>query len=128
MIKIDLKLLLFIPILVSSLLHSETMERADEAYSSGDIDLAIEIWKKYASSNNSKAQNNLGFIYFEGKGVKKDYETAYMWFHIAAQKGSDEGEVNKFDMEEVISSDDKTSALKKASLWLRKYESSSDEN
>ena len=74
MIKIHLKLLLFTPILVSSLLHGETMERADEAYSSGDIDLAIEIWEKYASSNNSKAQNNLGMMLRDGKGIEQNFD------------------------------------------------------
>jgi len=113
--------------------HVKSTANLADLYLNGDgIDedytKAREFYLSAAQKGNTKAQNNLGFIYFEGKGVKKDYETAYMWFHIAAQKGSDEGEVNKFDMEEVISSDDKTSALKKASLWLRKYESSSDEN
>lgn len=89
-----------------------------------DVDFlkARKLYLQAAKEGNTKAQNNLGFIYFEGKGVSKNYQTAYMWFHIAAQIGSDEAEVNKFDMEEVISPDEKMNALTEASIWLQKFD------
>ena len=94
MIKIHLKLLLFTSILVSSLLHGETMERADEAYSSGDIDLAIKIWKKYASSNNSKAQNNLGMMLRDGKGIEQNFDEAAKLFILSADSDNQYAQSN----------------------------------
>ena len=36
-----------------------------------------------------KAQNNLGLICEDGKGVPKDYIEAYMWYIISAANGSE---------------------------------------
>jgi TPR repeat protein len=37
-----------------------------------------------ANSGNIKAQENLGALYKNGLGVRRDYVKAYMWFAIAA--------------------------------------------
>ena len=40
---------------------------------------------------NAKAQNNLGVMYGDGRGVVQDYVTAHMWGNIARANGSDNG-------------------------------------
>jgi uncharacterized protein len=44
-------------------------------------------WLLQAADKGDDAQNHLGFLYFYGRGVKKDYVTAYMWFDLAAADG-----------------------------------------
>jgi uncharacterized protein len=35
------------------------------------------------------AQNNLGVLYRDGKGVTQDYIIAHMWFNLAASRAAD---------------------------------------
>ena len=36
----------------------------------------------------ASAQNNLGFMYAEGKGVLQDYKTAVKWYKLAVEQGN----------------------------------------
>jgi TPR repeat protein len=40
------------------------------------------------------AQNNLGSIYGEGRGVTRDYQTAIEWYRKAANQGNAEAQYN----------------------------------
>ena len=40
-----------------------------------------------AKKDDVEAQFNLGGIYFEGRGVQKDYKTAAKWYRLAAELG-----------------------------------------
>ena len=48
------------------------------------------------------AQNNLGRMYANGWGVERDFLRAYMWFHLAATYGLDEGKKNCEKMEKIM--------------------------
>lgn len=53
------------------------------------------IWfRKAADQGNAAAQNNIGWLYQNGWGVKQDYAEAANWYRKAAEKGDATGQVN----------------------------------
>lgn len=52
-----------------------------------DYSLAARYYAKAAEKNLAQAQNNLGALYYEGKGVSKDYATAQRLYGQAAEAG-----------------------------------------
>lgn len=48
---------------------------------------AVELFKLAAKQNNANAQNNLGYMYMNGRGVEKDEKIAYELFRQAATQG-----------------------------------------
>lgn len=76
-------------------------------YVKGDYDQAV-IWYTKAAQKRSKAAFNLANMYFEGKGVKQDYEKAVELYRTSGHVGArlilgriyDEGEIVKQDYEE----------------------------
>ena len=46
----------------------------------------LSQWKKMAEQGGAIAQLNLGFMYFRGHGVPKDFVLSYMWFNLAASQ------------------------------------------
>ena len=52
-----------------------------------DDDEAGKWFRKAADQGHAHAQYFLGSMYYGGKGVLKDYLTAYAWFNIAAANG-----------------------------------------
>lgn len=53
---------------------------------------AFEYFSKAAILNCAKAQLNMAFCYFKGKGVKKDYQQAFFWLQKAAESGDTEAQ------------------------------------
>jgi len=53
-----------------------------------DYATAIKIFKTLAEQGNTKAQFNLGVMYYQGQGVPKDYKEAARWFRKAAEQGN----------------------------------------
>ncbi|KGO15524.1 tetratricopeptide repeat protein [Clostridium botulinum] len=49
---------------------------------------AMYWYKKAAEKGNSTSMNNIGFMYYEGKGVEQDYKKAMYWYKKASQKGN----------------------------------------
>ena len=46
-------------------------------------------WYRLAAKQGYvSAQNNLGFMYGNGKGVPQDYIRAHMWWNLAASSGN----------------------------------------
>src|SRR5215469_1269834 len=43
--------------------------------------------RKAAEGGDASAQNNLGLLYYEGKGVPQDYRQAKQWFEEGAKQG-----------------------------------------
>lgn len=58
----------------------EDYERAGQAYRSGDFATAMKIAKSLAEQGHADAQYNLGVMYRDGQGVKKDDTQAVYWF------------------------------------------------
>jgi TPR repeat protein len=69
-------------------------EDADKAYHRGDYKTAYPLFKQLAEQGNVKAQNNLGEMYFNGRGVPKDYVEAMKWFRKAAGQGNAQAQFN----------------------------------
>ena len=60
-----------------------------------DFKQAVKWFRKAAEQGDASAQNNLGIMYANGKGVLEDNVTAYAWWNIAAANGSATGKKNK---------------------------------
>ena len=62
----------------------------------------------------ARAQNNLGRMYANGWGVERDFLRAYMWFHLAATYGLDEGKKNCEKMEKIMDEEQTAKAKRMA--------------
>src|SRR5436305_15185533 len=58
-----------------------------DAYADGDYKTALEKWRPLAEAGDPASQTNLGFLYYEGKGVPQNYEEALKWYRKAALNG-----------------------------------------
>ena len=53
---------------------------------------SLFLCTKLANLGNAKAQNYLGFCYFNGESVQKDFRKAVFWFTKSAEKGNAEAQ------------------------------------
>jgi len=58
-----------------------------EAWGRGDYDRAVREFRLLANQGHAQAQVNLGIMSSQGRGVPKDYVTAYRWYTLAANQG-----------------------------------------
>ncbi len=63
------------------------LTKANTYYNQGDYQNAILWLTKAAGQNNPEAQDALGYIYANGKGVPVDNEKAVYWYKQAAALG-----------------------------------------
>ena len=66
---------------------SADFQKGLDAAERGDYATALREWEPLAKQGDADAQNNLGVMYEEGKGVSQDYETAVKWYTLAAEQG-----------------------------------------
>jgi TPR repeat protein len=66
---------------------ASSVTTALKAYDDGDYNAASTIFEGLASRGDAAAQNELGYLYAQGHGVKQDYIRAHMWFNISAALG-----------------------------------------
>lgn len=64
------------------------------AYRSGEFQTAYKIWLPLARSGSDLAQNNLGMMYLNGRGVAQDYNQAAHWFSLAVANGNVEAQTS----------------------------------
>ncbi|MDH4328118.1 MAG: sel1 repeat family protein [Nitrospira sp.] len=57
------------------------------AYPKDGPEMSAKDLETQAAEGNAEAQNNLGGLYAEGKGVPKDYVQARQWYEKAAAQG-----------------------------------------
>ena len=62
------------------------------AYNRGDNAQALKIFRSLASQGNAPAQSNLGYMYYNGKGVTQDHQEALKWYRLAAAQGDAHGQ------------------------------------
>jgi len=62
------------------------MEDGQAAYDRGDFAEALAQWRPLAEQGTARAQNNLGVIYENGKGVPQDINEALKWYRLAAEQ------------------------------------------
>ena len=64
------------------------LDQAAGAYGRADYAAALRIWRQLADQGNASAQNSLGQMYLQGKGVPQDYTQAVSWHRKAAEQGA----------------------------------------
>lgn len=57
------------------------------AYNSGDFATALQLWRPLAEQGDARAQNNLGVMYENAKGVAQDVNEAVRLYRLAAAQG-----------------------------------------
>jgi len=62
-------------------------EDALDAFNAAEYAQAYAIWSRLAKEGDAKAQASLGFMYYSGKGVRRDDEQSLYWFRRAADAG-----------------------------------------
>jgi len=72
--------------LASPLLAASFVEGLD-SFNSGDFTHAFSIWRRLSREGDAKAQASLGFMYYSGKGVRRDDDQSLFWFRQAAEAG-----------------------------------------
>jgi TPR repeat protein len=71
----------------------EQCARGNQFYDRGDYVQARAYYEKAAARGNAVAQNNLGELYFTGKGVSQDYYRAKEWYKLAAAQGQVDAQI-----------------------------------
>jgi len=66
---------------------AEPMEDGQAAYNRGDFQEALRQWQPLADQGVARAQNNLGVLYENGKGVPANINQALKWYRAAAGQG-----------------------------------------
>lgn len=68
-------------------LRAASFEEGLAAFNSGDFSHAFSIWWQLSRQGDAKAQASLGFMYYSGKGVRRDDHQSLYWFRQAAEAG-----------------------------------------
>src|SRR5262249_23515822 len=77
----------FLALLISAGATAAPMEDGQTAYNAGDYATAMRLWRPLAEQGDARAQNNLGVLYENGKGVPQDINEAVKWYRLAAEQG-----------------------------------------
>lgn len=78
----------------SNTLYAGVLEDGIAAYQTGDPKRAFGLLQPLARQGNAEAQNYLGLLYANGKGVQRDDTTAAYWFRQAADQDNDKAKRN----------------------------------
>lgn len=62
-------------------------ENGLDAFNAGDFPQAFSIWWPLAQDGDAKAEASVGFMYYSGKGVRRDDRQSLFWFRRAADAG-----------------------------------------
>ena len=74
----------FLVVACATVAAADSNEEAKSAYGRGDYALAAQLFRSRAEQGDTRAQNNLGGMYAQGRGVPQDFVRAHMWFNVAA--------------------------------------------
>ena len=75
-----------------ALTSEPSFNAAKAAYERGDFAAAVRLSKPLAEQGDAQSQIGLGFLYFSGQGVAKDYDEAARWYRKAADQGNASGQ------------------------------------
>ncbi|MEJ2362689.1 MAG: tetratricopeptide repeat protein [Gammaproteobacteria bacterium] len=73
-------------------------EQGAAAANRGDYATALKIWRPLAWRGDVKAQFNLGVMYHQGLGVRKNDRETAKWWHRAAERGYARAQTNLGNM------------------------------
>lgn len=91
---------------------------ANEALARGEFAAAAREFKALAEAGDAGAQASLGYLYYAGEGVPRDYEQAVFWYGKAAVQGNRDAQYNlavAYAFGEGVGPD-----LAEAALWYRR--------
>ena len=72
--------------------NSPNFDKGLTAAQNGDFATALKEWKPLAEKGDAKSQTHLGILYYNGRGVLKDYKKAVKWLTQAAEQGEAEAQ------------------------------------
>lgn len=93
-IFLGLMIAMFTLIVSNNVVIAGPSEDGKAAYERGDYDLALRLLEPLAEQGNAAAQNVLGTMYANGRGVRKDYEEAVKLYRLAASQGDAQAQNN----------------------------------
>lgn len=67
---------------------AEDVQAAYKAEQNGDYEEAVRLYERAAAGNDMYAMNNLGDMYYNGRGVKRSWVDAMKWYKQAAEAGN----------------------------------------
>ena len=73
---------------------AQNFEKGLDRFFLGDYAAALREWRPLAEQGDVVAQNNLGMMYRDGKGVPQDYGEAAKWYRKAAEQGHADAQLN----------------------------------
>lgn len=73
---------------------SEWYEKALAADNRSDYVTVMSILESRVYTEDPKAQNYMGYMYLNGRGVPQNFDEAFKWFNASAQQGFGLGEYN----------------------------------
>ena len=73
---------------------SEAYSKGVAAYNKKDYPEAVKWYRKAAEQGQVNAQHNLGWCYYNGKGVSQSYYEAVKWYRKAAEQGHADAQCN----------------------------------
>jgi uncharacterized protein len=78
----------------SGVAFADQFEDSIAAYGRGDYATAVRLMRPLAEQGNAQAQNGLGAMYYNGKGVAQDFKEAVKWYRLAAAQGYASAQLN----------------------------------
>ena len=94
----------FLVVSCATVAAADSIEEAKSAYGRGDYAMAAQLFRSRAEQGDARAQNNLGGMYTQGRGVPQNFVRAHMWFNVAATVLSgDEGKAAMMNRDHVAS-------------------------
>lgn len=70
------------------------LEEGFQAFSAGNYEQALQLWRPIAEKDNADAQYNLGILYMKGLGVEKNEKTAFVWYKRSSANGNTDAMYN----------------------------------
>jgi TPR repeat protein len=73
---------------------ADNLQDGARAFQGGQYNRALALWRPLAVQGNPVAQNNLGIMYLDGKGVPQNMNEAVRYLSLSAAAGSSLGQNN----------------------------------
>ena len=113
-------ILIFATVIFTPLsLGANEFDQAVEDYNNGGYIKALNAFYSLAKEDNAKAQYNVGLIYANGLGVKRDVAEAQKWYEKAAKQGNAPAQYNLGQLYQSVGIQD-PHAYEKAKYWYEK--------
>ena len=103
---------------------ADSNEEAKSAYGRGDYALAAQLFRSRAEQGNARAQNNLGGMYTQGRGVPQDFIRAHVWYSVAAAALSGDNGKAAMKRRDHVASQMKAAQVAKAQEMARRCQQS----